>query len=55
MKGNGSILVRPNNCLGVNRIGMHWTNEYACLGYGTDLVPALADFCELTGVKAILP
>jgi L-fucose isomerase-like protein len=33
----------------------NWTNEYACLGYGTDLVPALADFCELTGVKAVLP
>lgn len=32
-----------------------WTNEYACLGYGTDLVPALEDFCELTGVKAIRP
>ncbi|MGA2977829.1 MAG: hypothetical protein ABSF77_21210 [Spirochaetia bacterium] len=33
----------------------NWTNEYACLGYGVDLAPALADFCELTGVKAILP
>jgi L-fucose isomerase-like protein len=33
----------------------NWTNEYACLGYGTGLVPALADFCELTGVKAVLP
>jgi L-fucose isomerase-like protein len=32
-----------------------WTNEYACLGYGADLAPALADFCELTGVKAIRP
>jgi hypothetical protein len=32
-----------------------WTNEYACLGYGADLVPALKDFCELTGIKAILP
>jgi hypothetical protein len=31
-----------------------WTNEYACLGYGEDLYPALADFCELTGIKAIL-
>jgi L-fucose isomerase-like protein len=33
----------------------NWTNEYACLGYGADLVPALRDFCELTGIKAILP
>ena len=33
----------------------NWTNEYACLGYGTDLVAALADFCELTGVKAVRP
>jgi L-fucose isomerase-like protein len=32
-----------------------WTNEYACLGYGADLYPALVDFCELTGIKAILP
>ncbi len=32
-----------------------WTNEYACLGYGADLAPALEDFCEMTGVKAIRP
>ena len=32
----------------------NWTNEYACLGYGTDLYPALADFCEITGVKPVL-
>jgi L-fucose isomerase-like protein len=32
-----------------------WTNEYACLGYGTDLYPALIDFCELTGIKPGLP
>jgi len=32
-----------------------WTNEYACLGYGADLYPALIDFCELTGIKAVLP
>ena len=31
----------------------HWTNEYACLGYGEDLYPALVDFCEMTGIKAI--
>jgi len=33
----------------------HWTNEYACLGYGEDLFPTLVNFCELTGIKAILP
>ncbi|MGO9307538.1 MAG: hypothetical protein ACLQDL_00775 [Spirochaetia bacterium] len=33
----------------------NWTSEYACLGYGTDLAPALVDFCEITGVKAIQP
>jgi L-arabinose isomerase len=33
----------------------NWTNEYACLGYGSHLYPALVDFCELTGIKAILP
>jgi len=32
-----------------------WTNEYACLGYGTELYDALVDFCELTGVRAVLP
>lgn len=32
-----------------------WTNEYACLGYGSDLYPALTDFCELTGIKPVLP
>jgi L-fucose isomerase-like protein len=32
-----------------------WTNEYACLGYGSDLYPALIDFCALTGIKAVLP
>lgn len=32
-----------------------WTNEYACLGYGAELYPALIDFCALTGIKAILP
>jgi L-fucose isomerase-like protein len=33
----------------------NWTNEYACLGYGADIVPAIADFCELTGIEAVLP
>ena len=33
----------------------NWTNEYACLGYGADIVPAIVDFCELTGVKVIRP
>lgn len=33
----------------------HWTNEYACLGYGADLYPALKEFCAATGVKPILP
>jgi L-fucose isomerase-like protein len=32
----------------------NWTNEYACLGYGRDLYPALAEFCELTGIKPTL-
>jgi hypothetical protein len=31
----------------------HWTNEYACLGYGEDLYPALQDFCEQTGIRAV--
>jgi L-fucose isomerase-like protein len=31
----------------------NWTNEYACLGYGQDLYPALQDFCEQTGIRAV--
>ncbi len=38
----------------IDALLQHWTNEYACLGYGEDLYPALADFCELTGIKAVL-
>ena len=33
----------------------NWTNEYACLGYGSDLFPTLVDFCEVTGIKPVLP
>ncbi|MBI2843406.1 MAG: hypothetical protein HYX78_08395 [Armatimonadetes bacterium] len=33
----------------------NWNNEYACLGYGEHLYPALIDFCKMTGIKAILP
>ncbi|MGO8719846.1 MAG: hypothetical protein ACLQMO_11590 [Acidobacteriaceae bacterium] len=32
----------------------NWTNEYACLGYGEELYPALVNFCELTGIRTIL-
>ena len=39
----------------IEKLIAHWTNEYACLGYGTDLLPALVDFCEMTGIKVILP
>jgi hypothetical protein len=39
----------------LNKLLQHWTNEYACLGYGSEIFPALVDFCELTGIKAILP
>ncbi|HXW90044.1 MAG TPA: hypothetical protein VEK33_05820 [Terriglobales bacterium] len=39
----------------IGRMLESWTNEYACLGYGADLYPALIDFCELTGIKPVLP
>jgi L-fucose isomerase-like protein len=39
----------------INAMLDHWTNEYACLGYGPELYGALVDFCELTGIKAVLP
>jgi L-fucose isomerase-like protein len=32
----------------------NWNNEYACLGYGEELYPALAEFCEMTGVRPVL-
>jgi L-fucose isomerase-like protein len=33
----------------------HWTNEYACLGYGPELYADLVDFCRMTGIRAVLP
>lgn len=33
----------------------HWNNEYACLGYGDYLYPALIDFCSMTGIRVIRP
>ncbi|MCK4925652.1 MAG: hypothetical protein KAS61_11795, partial [Spirochaetes bacterium] len=39
----------------IEELVQHWTNEYACLGYGNDLVNALADFCDLTGIGVIEP
>ena len=39
----------------IDRMLESWTNEYACLGYGSDLYPALIDFCELTGINPVLP
>ncbi len=38
----------------IDALIQNWTNEYACLGYGTDLYHALRDFCEQTGIKPIL-
>ncbi len=32
----------------------NWTNEYACLGYGKHLYAAMADFCDLTGIRTVL-
>ncbi|MEN3185696.1 MAG: hypothetical protein ABDK94_00425 [Atribacterota bacterium] len=30
-----------------------WTNEYACLGYGEELYPALMDFCKMTDIRIV--
>jgi hypothetical protein len=30
-----------------------WNNEYAVLGYGSQLYDDLVAFCELTGIQAI--
>jgi L-fucose isomerase-like protein len=37
----------------IEQLLQSWGNEYACLGYGEDLYPALVDFCELTGIRAL--
>ncbi len=39
---------------GMDALLQHWTNEYACLGYGDHLYSALADFCALTGITPLL-
>jgi len=39
----------------IDELLQNWTNEYACLGYGEHLYPALVDFCEMTGIEAGLP
>jgi len=48
---HGFVTVRSD----MDALLQSWTNEYACLGYGKDLAPALEAFCEQTGVKAIRP
>ena len=37
----------------INELLEHWTNEYACLGYGEQLYADLVDFCKMTGIKPI--
>lgn len=39
----------------IDKLIENWTNEYACLGYGEELYPALQDFCEQTDIEVILP
>lgn len=38
----------------INQLLEHWTNEYACLGYGSHLYATLEDFCRMTGIRPIL-
>ena len=38
----------------MNQLLEHWTNEYACLGYGSHLYATLQDFCRMTGIRPIL-
>jgi len=39
----------------IDKLLEHWNSEYACLGYGEELYQALIDFCEMTGIRAVLP
>jgi len=38
----------------MDRLLQHWTNEYACLGYGSHLYSELEDFCAMTGIRPIM-
>ena len=37
----------------IDRLLQNWPNEYACLGYGSDIYPAIVDFCALTGIRCV--
>ncbi len=39
----------------IDKLLEYWNNEYACLGYGEKLYDALIDFCDLTGIRVLLP
>jgi len=39
----------------INKLLENWNNEYACLGYGSNLYNELIDFCMIMGIKPILP
>ena len=39
----------------MNRLLDAWNNEYACLGYGENLVEILTDFCYMLDIEVILP
>ena len=39
----------------IEELVQQWTNEYACLGYGNDLMDALKDFCDLTNIVSVIP
>lgn len=38
----------------IDALVQNWNNEYAVLGYGRHLYPALEDFCAMTGIRAIM-
>jgi len=37
----------------IDKLLQNWPNEYACLGYGSDIYPAIVDFCALTGIRCV--
>jgi L-arabinose isomerase len=41
------------HCDDMDKLVESWNNEYAVLGYGTNLYDELLAFCELTGIKSI--
>ena len=39
----------------IEKLLQNWNNEYGIMAYGEEIYDTLVDFCELMGIKVILP